>query len=68
MLWLLLGLLVACWLCAWLKPGTDLASSAARAFDSSVLLLSRGGQGRPGGVATGVRPFRCLVSHWKSQQ
>ena len=43
MFWLLLGLLVACWLCAWLKPGTDLASSAARAFDSSVLLLSRGG-------------------------
>ena len=43
MFWLLRCLLVACWLCAWLKPGTDLASSAARAFDSSVLLLSRGG-------------------------
>ena len=43
MFWLLLGLLVACWLCAWLKPGTDLASSAARAFDRSVLLLNRGG-------------------------
>jgi 5-methylcytosine-specific restriction endonuclease McrA len=41
--WWLLCLLVACWLCAWLKPGTDLASSAARAFDSSVLLLSHGG-------------------------
>jgi len=43
MFWWLLCLLVACWLCAWLQPGADLASSAARAFDSSVLLLSRGG-------------------------
>ena len=41
MFWLLLGLLVACWLCAWLRPGTDLASSTVRAFDSTVLLLSR---------------------------
>ena len=41
MFWLLLCLLVACWLCAWLRPGSDLASSAARAFDSSVFLLSR---------------------------
>ena len=45
MFWWLLCLLVACWLCAWLKPGADLASSAAQAFDSSVLLLSRGGTG-----------------------
>ena len=42
MFWLLLGLLVACWLCSWLRPDSDLASSAARALDSSVLMLSRG--------------------------
>jgi len=40
--WLLLCLLVVCVLCSWLRPNSDLANSASRAFDSSVLMLSRG--------------------------
>ena len=43
MLWLLLGLLLACALSSWLLPDSALARSAARAFDTSVLLLGRGG-------------------------
>jgi len=42
MFWLLLGLLVACALCSWISPGGQLARSAARAFEGSVSLLSRG--------------------------
>ena len=42
MFWLPLCLLVACLLCLWLKPNSELAYSAARAFDSSVLVVSRG--------------------------
>jgi len=41
MFWLLLSLLLACVLCSWLRPDSALARSAARAFDSSVFLLSR---------------------------
>ena len=41
MLWILLGLLVACALCSWLLPDSPLARSAARALDTSVLLLSQ---------------------------
>ena len=41
MLWILLGLLVACALCSWLLPDGTLARSAARALDASVLLLSQ---------------------------
>ena len=41
MLWILLGLLVACALCSWLLPDSSLARSAARALDTSVLLLSQ---------------------------
>ena len=41
MLWILLGLLVACALCSWLLPDSALARSAARALDTSVLLLSQ---------------------------
>ena len=41
MLWILLGLLVACGLCSWLLPDSRLARSAARALDTSVLLLSQ---------------------------
>ena len=41
MLWILLGLLVACALCSWLLPNSALARSAARALDTSVLLLSQ---------------------------
>ena len=42
MLWLLLGLLLACALSSWLLPDSALARSAARAFDGTVSLLSRG--------------------------
>lgn len=42
MFWLLLGLLLACALCSWLRPDSAVARSAARAFDSSVLMLSQG--------------------------
>ena len=41
MFWLLLALIFACAVCSWLSPDSGLARSAARAFDSSVLLLSR---------------------------
>ena len=41
MLWILLGLLVPCALCSWLLPDSALARSAARALDTSVLLLSQ---------------------------
>ena len=40
--WLLL-VMFACCLCAWLAPKSELANSAARVFDSSVLMLSSGG-------------------------
>ena len=42
MLWLLVGLLLACALSSWLLPDSALARSAARPFDTSVLLLGRG--------------------------
>ncbi len=42
MCWLVLALLVACVLCSWLRPDGALALSAARVFDTSVLLLSQG--------------------------
>ena len=40
--WLLLCLLLACVACSWWRPDSALARSGARAFDSSVLLLSQG--------------------------
>ena len=40
-IWLLL-VLFACCLCTRLAPNSEMAKSAARAFDSSVLMLSRG--------------------------
>ena len=43
-IWLLI-LLVACGLCVWLAPNTEIAKSAAQALDSSVFLLSRFGGG-----------------------
>ena len=42
MVWLLLGLLLACALCSWLRPNSALARSAARAFDNSVWMFSQG--------------------------
>ena len=42
MVWLLLGLLLACALCSWLRPDSALARSAARAFDNSVWMFSQG--------------------------
>ena len=42
MVWLLLGLLLACALCSWLRPDSAMARSAARAFDNSVWMLSQG--------------------------
>ena len=39
MFWLLLGLLVTCALCSWLRSGSSLAQSASNAFESSLLLL-----------------------------
>ncbi len=41
MLWILLGLLLACALCSWRLPDSSQARSAARALDTSVLLLSQ---------------------------
>ena len=41
-IWLLI-VLVACGLCAWLAPNTEIAKSAAEALDSSVFLLGRFG-------------------------
>ena len=41
MFWLLLALLFACAVCSSFWPNSGLARSAARAFDSSVLLLNR---------------------------
>ena len=41
-IWLLL-VLVACCLCTWLAPNSEVAKSAARAFESSVFMLGRGG-------------------------
>ena len=41
MFWLLIFLLLACALCSWLRPDSGLAQSAARAFDSTVGLLSQ---------------------------
>ena len=44
MLWLwFLLVLLACWLCTRFAPNSEVAKSAARAFDSSVLMLGRGG-------------------------
>ena len=40
--WLLL-VMAACCLCTWLAPKSELANSAVRAFDNSVLILTRGG-------------------------
>ena len=42
MLCLLLGLLLVCALCSWLRPDSAVARSAARAFDSSVWMFSQG--------------------------
>ena len=58
MFWLLLGLLAVCALCSWLSPGDQLARSAARAFETSVLLLSQGGDGeaRRTRTQTALRP------------
>ena len=41
MFWLLIFLVLACALCSWLRPDSGLAQSAARAFDSTVGLLSQ---------------------------
>ena len=41
MFWLLLCLLFASALCSWLSPDSALAASSARAFDTSVWLLSQ---------------------------
>jgi len=41
MVWLLISTLLACVLCAWLRPDSALAQSAARALDSSIVLLSQ---------------------------
>ena len=41
MFWLLICLLLACALCSCLLPDSGLAQSAARAFDSTVGLLSQ---------------------------
>ena len=42
MVWLLLGLLLVCALCSWLRPDSTLARSAARALDTSVWMFSQG--------------------------
>ena len=42
MVWLLLGLLLVCALCSWLRPDSNLARSAAHALDTSVWMFSQG--------------------------
>ena len=61
-LWLLLVLIAYC-LCAWLAPKSELANSAARAFDSSALMLGRGAGDDDDEVRMPERARRGSSSH-----
>ena len=58
MFWLLLGLLLVCALCSWFLPDSPVARSAARAFDTSVLLLSSDDGLQPRRAVAASKPRR----------